>query len=156
MLSLWQLSYRDTFIQMIHSNGDEILDCDLLKGWNFNEEFVQKMYEEIQGIRKVNRNTINFNSHKYQIPTFRHHSRLRIPAIDRTMDSDNEINGATNVTFYPLYSEDDIPKDLMQVMNFENLKNKCDAYHQHVLQIAGDLTSDSDDTTQNATEHLNR
>lgn len=151
LLSLWQLSYRDTFIQLIHSNNDEILDCDFLKGWNFNEDFVQKFYEEINGIRKTNK----FNS-KYHMPTFRHHSRLSIPAIERTMDSANEINGASNVTYFPLYSEQDIPKDLIEVMNFDNVKSKCDAYHQHVLQIAGDLKSDRDDTVQNATEHLNR
>lgn len=139
---------------MIHSNNEQILDCDILKGWDFNEDFVQKFYDEIRGMAKAN--GINGSYRRYLMPIFRHHSRQNIPAIDRTMDTENEINGATNATYYPLHSKDDIPKDLIEVMNFDSVKSDCDAYHENVLRIAGDLNSGSDGIVQNATEHLNR
>lgn len=101
-------------------------------------------------------NSITGLTSKYQLPSFRHHSHRSIPEIDRTMDTPNEISGATNITFYPLYSADDIPKDLVDVMNFDSVKMRCDAYHENVLRIADDMNSDSDEVVQNATVHLNR
>lgn len=154
LLSLWQLSYRDTFIQIIHSNNGEIMDCDFLTGWNFNEEFVQTFYDEIHGMQ--NGHVIMGLDRNNRIPTFRHHLRHSIAAIDKTMDSSNELNGASNITYYPLNSEHDIPKDLITMMNFDKIKSECDAYHEKVMHMADDLSSDSDEIAQNATEHLNR
>lgn len=140
---------------MIHAHNDEILDCDFLTGWNFNEEFVEKFYDEIQKMRKTNRNIFGLNEN-VQMPTFRHHLRHKMPEIDKTMDNDNELNGAINITYHQLYSKSDIPLDLRGMMNFAAVKDECDIYHQKVMQMADDLSSDSDEIVQNATEHLTR
>lgn len=152
-LVLWQLSYRDTFIQMIHTYDGEILDCDFLKGMRFGEEFVQQFYDEIQRMKHFNKIAgIESNA----IPKFRHHSRHHIPQIDMTMDSENELIGAKNLTYHPLRSIDDVPKDLIQYMHFDSIKSQCEAYHQKVMGMAKDLDSDNDETVQSATEHLHR
>lgn len=150
------MSYRDTFVQMIHANNGEILDCDFLTGWNFNEEFVQKFYDEIQKMRKTHRHLFESEGN-IQMPTLRHHlHRRRMPEIDRTMDSDSELSGAMNITYHRLYSKADIPDELREMMNFAAVKDECDIHHQKVMQMADDLSSDSDEIVQNATNNLNR
>lgn len=156
-LSLWQLSYRDTFVQMIHANNGEILDCDFLTGRNFNEEFIQKFYDEIQKMRKTHRHLFESKGIA-RMPTFRHHLHHGhgMPEIDRTMDSDSELSGAVNITYLRLYSKTDIPDELRGMMNFAAIKDECDVHHQKVMQMADDLSSDSDEIVQNATNNLSR
>lgn len=154
-LSLWQLSYHDTFIQMIHANNGEILDCDFLTGRNFNEEFIQKFYDEIQKMRKTHRHLFETNEN-VEWPTFRHHLRHQMPQIDRTMDSDGELSGAVNITLHRLYSKTDVPAELHGMLNFAAIRDECDVHHQKVMQMADDLSSDSDEVVQNATNNLNR
>lgn len=151
---LWQLSYRDTLIQMIHSNDGEILDCDFLTGLRFQEEFVQQFYDEIQRMQHFNK--ITGIDKRDQLPKFRHHTRHRIPQIDMTMDSDTELIGATNLTYQPLLSTNDIPKDLIEYMNFNSIRSKCDAYHQKMMGMVNDLDSQNDEIAENASEHLHR
>lgn len=151
---LWQLSYRDTLIQMIHSNDGEILDCDYLKGLRFQEEFVQQFYDEIQRMKHFNK--IAGIDKSDQFPKFRHHTRHSIPQIDMTMDSDMELIGATNLTYQPLLSSNDIPKDLIQYMNFNSIRSKCDAYHTKMMGMVKDLDSQNDEIAENASEHLHR
>lgn len=154
-LSLWQMSYRDIFLQMIYTRDGELMDCDFLAGLKYNEEFVENVYEEIQRMKNLNKLT-GLNEEMYHLPKFRHHSRHNIPEIDMTMDSDNEIIGATNHTYQPLFNRNDIPKDLLRLMHFDNMKIECDAYHQNVMRHVSDLSSKSNEAVKNATEHLNR
>lgn len=131
------------------------MDCDFLTGIKYNEEFVQNFYNEIKQIKKYNQ--INgLNVELYHIPRFRHRTRHNIPEIDLTMDSDNEIMGARNFTYQPLFNQGDIPKDLLRFMNFNEIKTECDAYHQKMMKTVQDLDSESDDIVQSATEHLDR
>lgn len=139
---------------MIHSNDGAILDCDFLKGWRFQEEFVQQFYDEIQRMQRLN--TITGIGKTDQMPQFRHKSRHHIPEIDLTMDSDMELIGAKNLTYHPLRSTNDIPQDLIEYMNFDSIKSKCDAYHEQMMAMAKDLDSDHDETVQNASDHLHR
>lgn len=141
---------------MIHDNSGEILDCDFLTGLKFNEEFVQKFYDEIQTMRKSNGHIFGL-SDSVQMPKFRHQMRHKIPAIDKTMDSDNELSGAVNITYRRLYSVKDIPSDLRGMVDFDGVKNECDSYHQKMMRLADHLSSDRDDEiVQNATDHSNR
>lgn len=154
-LSLWQLSYRDIFLQMIYSNDGEIMDCDFLTGLKYDQEFVENFYEEIEKIRtfqKIN----GFNAKQMHMPKFRHHSRLNIPEIDMAMDSDADLMGSRNFTYHQLFNRDDIPKDLQRFMNFTTMKSECDAYHEKVMRIADDLNSNVDHVVESATEHLDR
>lgn len=131
------------------------MDCDFLTGIKYNEEFVQNFYNEIQQMKKYNQ--INgLNDEIYHIPRFRHRTRYNIPEIDLAMDSDNEIMGARNLTYQPLFNRGDIPKDLLHFMNFNQMKTECDAYHQNMMKTVQDLDSKSDDIVQSATEHLDR
>lgn len=140
---------------MIYTNEGEIMDCDFLTGTKYDQEFVQKFYEEIDKIRHFNE--INgFDAKKYHIPKFRHHSRHNIPEIDLAMDSDDDLIGARNFTYQPLFGNDDIPTDLRRFMNFDTMKSECDAYHEKVMRMAGNLNSNTDDVVRNATEHLDR
>ncbi|XP_055314669.1 uncharacterized protein LOC129575320 isoform X1 [Sitodiplosis mosellana] len=154
-LSLWQLSNGETFLQMIYSYADEIMDCDFLTGVKYNEEFVQNFYNEIQRMKQYN-HIDGLNEEIYHIPRFRHRSRHNVPEIDLAMDSDNEIIGARNLTYQPLFNRNDIPKDLQRFINFDEMKTECDAYHKSMTQTVNDLDSESDDVVQSATEHLNR
>lgn len=139
---------------MIYSYDGELLDCDFLKGWSFNEEFVEDIYDEIQRMRTLN--SVTGLADNYQMPKFRHHLRHRLPEIDMTMDTDTEIIGAKNVTFVPVLSKADIPDDVQAIMEFDNIKRQCDAHHEKVMRIASDLNSDHDEVAKNASEHLNR
>lgn len=151
-LSYRQISRGDIFIQIIYANNGEILECDSLTGQNFIEEFVQKFYDEIQKMRRINRH-IDGLSDTVHMPKFRHHSRHKMPQIDRTMDSDSELNGAINITYHQLYSEKDIPSDMRDMINFDAVKDECDRYHhQQVMQLNEHPSTDNDQIVQNATE----
>lgn len=140
---------------MIYTNEGEIMDCDFLTGTKYDQEFVEKFYEEIDKIRHFNEIS-GLDATKYHIPKFRHHSRHNIPEIDLAMDSDDDLIAGQNYTYQPLLSGDDIPKDLQRFMNFDAMKSECDTYHEKVMRMAGDLNHNSDDVVKNATEHLDR
>lgn len=140
---------------MIYSYTGEIMDCDFLTGVKYNDEFVQNFYNEIQRMKKYN-HIVGLNEDIYHMPRFRHHSRYNVPEIDLAMDSDNEIVGARNLTYQPLYNRNDLPKDLHRFIKFNEMKTECDAYHKKMMETVTDLDSENDDVVQSATEHLNR
>lgn len=150
-LSYRQISRGDIFIQIIYANNGEILDCDTLTGQNFNEEFVKKFYGEIEKMRYTKRH-IDGLSDSVHMPKFRHHTRNHMPQIDKTMDSDDELSGAINITYHQVDSEMDIPSDLRGMMNFNAIKDECDSYHQKVMQLA----DHNDNIVQNMTGRSNR
>lgn len=154
-MSLWQLTNGNTFLQMIYSYTGEIMDCDFLTGIKYNDEFVENFYNEIQRMKRYN-HIVGLNEEIYHIPRFRHRSRHNVPEIDLAMDSDNEIIGARNLTYQPLFNRNDIPKDLHRFINFNEMKTECDAYHNKMMETVNDLDSENDDVVQTATEHLNR
>ncbi|XP_031638977.1 phospholipase A2 hemilipin isoform X1 [Contarinia nasturtii] len=154
-LALWQMSYRETFLQMIYMYDGEIMDCDFLTGQKYNEEFVQNFYNEIQDMKKHNK-IIGLKEELYHMPKFRRYTHHNIPEISMSMDGDDEIIGARNLTYHPLFNQNDLPKDLLRVINFDRMKLECEAYHQNVMRHVRDLNSENADVVQNATEHLSR
>lgn len=140
---------------MIYSNDGEIMDCDFLTGLKYDQEFVEKFYEEIDKMQKFSKFN-GFNDKIKHMPKFRHPSRLNIPEIDLAMDNDDDLMGTRNFTYQTLLKRDDIPKDLQRFMNFTAMKSECDAYHEKVMRVAGDLNSNNEDVVQSATEHLER
>lgn len=129
-----------------------MLDCDSLTGQNFNDEFVQNFYDEIDKLRKFNHH-IDGLSASVRTPKFRHRSQhKKLPQIDKSMDSDNELNGAINITYHQLYSEMDIPSDLRGMINFDAIKDECDRYHQQVKQSNNYPSTDIDEIVQNTSE----
>lgn len=151
-LSLWQLSYDDTFIQMIYSLDNDLLDCEYLKGRNFAEEFVQKFYDEIERAKHLHKFSVSI----FTLPKIRHRIHRNVSKVDIAMNSDDEIFGMKNISYRPLNTMNDVPDDLAVILNYENLKTQCDNNHRQMMQIIDDSQSKDQIKQINATNHLNR
>lgn len=151
-LSLWQLSYDDSFIQMIYSLDNDLLDCEYLRGRNFAEEFVQKFYDEIERAEHLHK----FSTFALTLPKHRHRIHRRLSKVDITMNSDDEIFDMEDISYQPLNTMNDVPDDLAVILSYENLKTQCDKNHRQMMQIIDDSQSKNQTKKINATKHLNR
>lgn len=151
-LSLWQLCYDDTFIQMIYTPDNDLLDCEYLKGRNFAEEFVQKFYDEIERAEHLQK----FRVFGYTSPKLRHRIHRNMSKVDMTMNSDDEIFGMKNISYQPLNTMNDVPDDLAVILSYEHLKTQCDINHRQMMLIINESQSKDQTKKVNATNHLNR
>lgn len=146
---------------MIYSLDDELLDCEYLSERQFVRQFVTKFYDEVYQAEKA-RNLSTISTSYYQPESVHHNRKFRhyvkneeVPVIDFT-DTDGDAFGMRNLTYHRLWTEDDVPKDLQTIMDYDVLKEQCDERHRQMQRIVNDLDSHSEDTRQNATDHLNR
>lgn len=158
---MWQLTNGHAFIQMIYSRDDELLDCEYLSEPKFVRQFVTKYYHEVYEAEKA-RNLSTTSSSHYQPESVHHNIKFRHymkneeeSTIDLT-DTDGDAFGMRNLTYHRLWTEADVPKDLLAIMDYDVLKQQCDERHRQMQRIVNDLGSHNEDTRQNATDHLNR
>lgn len=151
-MSLWQLSYDDSFIQVIYSLDNDLLDCEYLRGRNFAEEFVQKFYDEIERADNLHK----FSTSALALPKLRHHIHRNVSKVAITMDIYDEIFGMKDISYQPLSTMNDVPDDLAVILSYENLKTQCDKNHRQMMQTIDDSKSKNQTKKINAIKHMNR
>lgn len=161
-MSLWQLSNGHSFIQMIYSRDDDLLDCEYLSERQFVRQFVTKFYDEVYQAEKA-RNLSTISTSYYQPESVHHNRKFRhfvkneeAPTIDFADAGDADAFGMRNLTYHQLWTKADVPHDLQALMDYDVLKQQCDERHRQMQRIVRNLDSHSEATRQNATEHLNR
>lgn len=146
---------------MIYSRDDDLLDCEYLSNAQFVRQFVIKFYDEVYQAEKA-RNLSTISTSYYQPESVHHTRKFRHyvkneedPAID-LKNGNGDAFGMRNLTYHRLWTEADVPKDLLAMMDYDVLKQQCDDRHRQMQRIVNDLDSHHEDTRQNATDHLNR
>lgn len=148
-LSLWQLTNGISFIQIIYSRDDDVIDCEYLSDSDTSHQFIEKFYQEIHEMDKIN----NFG---FYGPKFRHNFENSMSKFILDANSDDKLFDVRNITYQRLFSETDIPNDLLPMLSFTELKQQCDERHRHMMRVANDMSSENELVRENATQHLNR
>lgn len=129
MTSLWQITNGKKFAQLIFS-GETLIDCEILKGGEIVDEFVDKFIQEYDFMKHARNG--DFGSSK-------HHKY-------RKSSNENVLNIKSNVTFINLKRLQEIPDRFLDLMNLKNLQKKCNQLHQRIrqtLHIEEDTENDS-------------
>lgn len=174
-LSLWQLTDGHLFLQFIYSGDDKIIDCEYIRQKHHIQDFISKFNGDVTMAQSHNFTNYPNNHHQYTMPEVTKHEFREfldndaIPqsyqmAFEDTEDFENlndvtrqtERYGMRNFTFVELRQEQDIPKDLLPLLDIKSIKEQCNQRHQELQKIVGGLDSDDEDIRRNATEHLNR
>uniref|UniRef100_A0A1L8DPY4 phospholipase A2 n=2 Tax=Nyssomyia neivai TaxID=330878 RepID=A0A1L8DPY4_9DIPT len=173
-LSLWQLTDGHLLLQFIYSGDDKIIDCEYIRQKHHIDEFIGKFNGDVALARSQNF-TNHFTNHQYTLPHVTQHEFREfldndaIPpsyqmAFEDMEDFENlndvarktERYGMRNFTFIELRDQQDVPVDLLPLLDIEDIKEQCTVRHQEMKQIVGGLDSDDEDIKRNATENLSR
>ncbi|XP_055707004.1 uncharacterized protein LOC129804039 isoform X3 [Phlebotomus papatasi] len=174
-LSLWQLTDGHLFLQFIYSGDDKIIDCEYIRQKHHIQDFISKFNRDVTMAQSHNFTNYPSNHHQYTMPEVTKHEFREfldndaIPpsykmAFEDTEDFENlnevtrqtERYGMRNFTFVELRQKQDIPEDLLPLLDIKSIKEQCNLRHQELQKIVGGLDSDDEDIRRNATEHLNR
>ncbi|XP_059608682.1 uncharacterized protein LOC132256346 isoform X2 [Phlebotomus argentipes] len=174
-LSLWQLTDGHIFLQFIYSGDDKLIDCEYIRQKHHIQEFISKFNGEVALARSHNFTNHPTNHHQYSLPAVTQHefrefldndaipSSYRMAFEDmEDFESVNDVTrrserfGMRNFTFVHLRTLEDVPKDLVALMDMKEVKEQCNVRHAELKKIVGGLDSNDEDVRRNASEHLNR
>ncbi|XP_062555894.1 uncharacterized protein LOC134220809 isoform X2 [Armigeres subalbatus] len=173
-LSLWQLSDGKSFIQMIYTSDGQLMDCEYIRQKKLVLTFLQRFYEEIEQARARNFTSI-LTVPKNRHPLVSDHDfrefidngivtsemeelqyNVQEFADGQTLAAAGDAFGLRNLTYIPITSEDEIPKDLHKQLNYRRLKHQCDQRHVQMRDLAHGLQSSDPQEKQSAGETLQR
>lgn len=163
-LVLWQLTNGHSFIQIIYSRDDDSLaDCEYLTEPKFVRKFITKFHDEVYQAETVRNMSTKLKSYyepesKHLARKFRHYLNNHNND-DVHMENENsgtDAFGMRNITYHRIFTESDIPIDLLNIINVDELKHQCDERHNQMQKILSDLNSDDHTERRNATNHLSR
>ncbi|XP_065074413.1 uncharacterized protein GIIIspla2 isoform X1 [Ochlerotatus camptorhynchus] len=173
-LSLWQMSDGKSFIQMIYTSDGQLMDCEYIRQKKLVASFLDRFYGEIEQARARNFTSplmVSKNRHslvsdhdfrefidngivtsemedlQYNVQEF---------ADGQSFAADGDAFGLRNLTYIQIGSEAEVPKDLQKLMNYRQLKHKCDQRHNQMKDLAHGLQSSDPQEQQNAGETLQR
>ncbi|XP_052901933.1 uncharacterized protein LOC128309551 isoform X2 [Anopheles moucheti] len=177
-LSLWQMVYGKYLIQIIYNSDGQMMDCEYVRQRGMVHQFRTRFYKEF--FQALARNfTSPFNG---LAGSTRHHSLVSdhdfeqyiehdivtpemeelqynvyefpagVPDTHQTIDA----FGMRNLTYIPLHAQADIPADLLEQLNFRELKQRCNVRHMQLKEIAHGLQSADPEHQRIANENLQR
>lgn len=173
-LTLWQLSDGKSFIQMIYTSDGQLMDCEYIRQKKLVLSFLQRFYAEIEQARARNF-TSTLTVPKNRHPLVSDHDfrefidngivtsemeelqyNVQEFADGQTQAAAGDAFGMRNLTYIPITSEDEIPKDLHKQLNYRRLKHQCDQRHVQMRDLAHGLQSSDPQEQQSAGESLQR
>lgn len=148
---------------MIYSRDDELIDCEYVREKSFVNGFLDKFYNEVEKARSRNFSS-PLNDHfktsmisDREFRQFNENGDIPNDFYEKPEESDfDDAFGMRNLEYKQLRNSDDVPDDIMPLLNYKNLKLQCDERHQQMKRIVYDLSSDHEESRRNATEHLER
>lgn len=161
------------FIQMIYSKDDELLDCEYVRQKGFVRGFLKTFYDEVDVARARNF-TAPPAQHKRRhhllddtlndFEAFSNPARsLQYAQMEVDEDDDEERSevtsdafGMRSLEYKEVRREEDLPAELIPLLDYSSLKAQCDVRHKQMKQIVHDMSSEQDDRREAATETLNR
>nr|QHO60752.1 salivary phospholipase A2 [Sergentomyia schwetzi] len=175
-LSLWQLTDGHLFLQFIYSGDDKIVDCEYIREKHHIHEFISKFNGDVTLARSHNfTNDNGYQYHQSALPAVTKHEFRNFldndaipPSYQMAFDDveDFEITndlarkserfGMRNFTFVELRDLQDIPSDLLPLLDIQSITEQCNQRHEEMQRIVGGIDSDDEEIRKNATEHLDR
>lgn len=173
-LTLWQLSDGKSFIQMIYTSDGQLMDCEYIRQKKLVLSFLQRFYAEIEQARARNfTSTLTVSKNRHPLVSdhdFREfidngivtsemeelQYNVQEFADGQTQAAAGDAFGLRNLTYIPITSEDEIPKDLHKQLNYRRLKHQCDQRHVQMRDLAHGLQSSDPQEQQSAGESLQR
>lgn len=136
---------------MIYSKEDELIDCEYVRKKEFVNGFLNQFFNEISTARARNFTTPT-NYHKLVHQSMSGDGEMMEMSDAAAMDA----FGMRNLEYKQIRDENDVPADILPLMNYNNLKRQCDNRHRQMKRIVHDMNSEHPENRKNATEHLNR
>ncbi|XP_050079740.1 uncharacterized protein LOC126567566 [Anopheles maculipalpis] len=180
-LKLWQMVSNKNLIQIIYTSDGQMMDCEYVRQRTFIHQFRSRFNSEF--FQAWARNfTSPFNgvpgatagTHRHSLVSdhdfeqYIEHDIVTpemvelqykmfefpagVPATHQTIDA----FGMRNLTYIPLHAREDIPSDLLELLNFHELKQRCNVRHMQLKQIAQGLQSADPEHQRIANEKLQR
>ncbi|KXJ74689.1 hypothetical protein RP20_CCG013127 [Aedes albopictus] len=160
---------------MIYTSDGQLMDCEYIRQKKLVRSFLARFYDEIEQARAR-----NFTS-PLMVPKT-HHSLVSDHDFREFIENgivtsemeDLQYNvqefadgqqsfavsgdafGLRNLTYIPITSEDEIPKDIHKQLNYRRLKHQCDQRHVQMRDLAHGLQSSDPQEQQTAGETLQR
>ncbi|XP_049291189.1 uncharacterized protein LOC125768061 isoform X3 [Anopheles funestus] len=178
-LSLWQMVNNKYLIQIIYNSDGQMMDCEYVRQRGMVHQFRTRFYSEFFQAQARNF-TSPFNglagskTHHHSLVSnhdfqqYIEHDIVTaemeelqynvyefpagVPDTHKTIDA----FGMRNLTYIPLHAQSDIPSDLLEQLNFRELKQRCNVRHMQLKEIAQGLQSSDPEHQRIASENLQR
>ena len=151
---------------MIYSSANELIDCEYVRKKDLVNDFLRKFFYEIDIARSRNFTTPASMQQQHEQqqrwmdkelydaapPAYEFNSFGEIVQSENIDDA----FGMRNLTYKLLRDESDIPDDIRQIMNYDQLKEQCHTKHREMQKIVHDINSEDEESRITATEHLER
>ncbi|XP_055381744.1 zinc finger protein 287-like [Condylostylus longicornis] len=163
-LSLQQISNGKHLMQLIYDSTSELIDCEYIRRSDVVENFLERFYSQYD-IMRLRNFTSMINIPKLKSPLISNHEFNRfiedniIP--DDYYDLQNKIPiddmfSAGKITYKQINNYNELPDNIKIMVNYHELKKKCNKLNQEMKKIAMDLNSQNEMKKFEATEHFVR
>lgn len=178
-LHLWQMGTHKYLIQIIYNGEGDMMDCEYVRQRDMVHQFRDRFYREYFQARARNFSSVfgagrngdvgrgslvsdhdfrEFLEHDVVTPEMEelqynvYEFPAGVPASQQTIDA----FGMRNLTYIPLRASTDIPAELLEQLNFHQLKQRCNVRHMQLKEIATGLRSADPEHKRIANEKLQR
>ncbi|XP_041782277.1 uncharacterized protein LOC121598957 isoform X2 [Anopheles merus] len=176
-LSLWQMATHKYLMQIIYNSEGQMMDCEYVRQRDMLHQFRGRFFAEFAqararnfssgqgGPQTVDRASLVSNhdfrqylEHDIVTPEMEelqynvYEFPAGVPAAQQTIDA----FGMRNLTYIPLRAAADIPAELLEQLNFQQLKQRCNVRHMQLKEIATGLRSADPEHKRIANEKLQR
>ncbi|XP_053679159.1 uncharacterized protein LOC128730151 [Anopheles nili] len=176
-LSLWQMAGKQFLIQIIYNSDREMMDCEYVRMRPLVHQFRERFSFEYRQARARNftspynmagkagshslvsdHDFREYIEHDIVTPEMKelqynvYDFPAEVPASHRSIDA----FGMRNLSYTVLHNRADIPADLLDQMNFHELKQKCNVRQKQLKEIATGLRSSDPEHKRIANEKLQR
>ncbi|XP_049539851.1 uncharacterized protein LOC125953979 isoform X2 [Anopheles darlingi] len=180
-LMLWQMATPNGLIQIIYNSEGEMMDCEYVRQRTmvhqfraqFTAEFVQARARNFtspltgpprhslvsdhefrdyidRGIVTPEMQELQYNVFEFPAGSASAPPQSNRPAVV------SDAFGMRNLTYIPLRAFEEIPEELAALLNYQELKQRCNVRHKQLKEIASGLQSADPERKRIASEKLQR
>ncbi|XP_035793833.1 uncharacterized protein LOC118467436 isoform X2 [Anopheles albimanus] len=176
-LMLWQMATPNSLIQIIYNSEGEMMDCEYVRQRTMVHQFRARFTAEFAQARARNftspltgpprhslvsdhefreyieRDIVTPEMQELQYNVFEFPAaRAELPQSAAASDA----FGMRNLTYIPLRALEEIPEELAGLLNYQELKQRCNVRHKQLKEIASGLQSADPERQRIANEKLQR
>lgn len=141
---------------MIYSKEDQLIDCEYVRKKSYVNEFLQTFYNEVNMARLRNFTAPPNNADMHRQQTDQLDGNYMRYNPDTDADAMVDAFGLRSLEYTNVQDENDVPADMLPLMNYHSLKMQCDERHRQMKKIVHGMNSEEPESRRAATEHLER
>ncbi|XP_050095612.1 uncharacterized protein LOC126577762 isoform X2 [Anopheles aquasalis] len=181
-LMLWQMATPNSLIQIIYNSEGDMMDCEYVRQRSmvhqfraqFTAEFVQartrnftspftgparhSLVSDHEFREYIERDIVTPEMQELQYNVFEFPASNGA-ASSRALPQTSAVSdafGMRNLTYIPLRAFEEIPEELAGLLNYQELKQRCNVRHKQLKEIASGLQSADPERQRIANEKLQR